>query len=359
MNRKILYIDDKEANLHAFKALLRRDYQVYTATDPNEAIDVIQEEEVALVVADYKMPKMTGVAFLEKVRQEFPGTVRILLSGHADINAVIESVNRGEVFRFIKKPWIEQLLLNELNNAFELYDTKENLALKNEELENAYKELSYFTYSAAHNLTGPVATVQGLTRLLRDEPEMHNEYLGYIDDTLHAMNTHLRNIISFNKNKIDQVLWEEVDLKKFFATMMADFKFYPGFSEMDVNVSVSQDGTFISDNTRLNLICSNLIINAIKYQDENKEKRWLNVDCHCKDGVTKINIEDNGIGIAPENLKRVTQIFFREASDRLGSGIGLFIVGQTLHKLNGSFQIESEKGESTRISVTLPSGVVE
>lgn len=354
-NRTILYIDDKEANLRAFKALLRRDYRVFISTDAQEAFDTIAREDIALIIADYKMPRMTGVAFLEQVRQRFPNTVRMLLSGHADIDAVIESVNRGEVFRFIKKPWIEQLLINEIKNAFELYDAKQHLQQKNKELETAYKELSYFTYSAAHNLTGPVATVQGLTNLMRTEPERQEEYLSYIEDTLQALNNHLRNIISFNKNKLDRVTLESIDLQSFFRNLMGDFTYYPGFSDMDVQLQVAQSDNFTCDATRLNLICSNLVINAIKYRDTSKSKQTLHVHCECQEGNAVITVLDNGVGISESNLEKVTEIFFREASDRLGSGIGLFIVAETLEKLNGTLKIESEKGAYTRIHLHIPS----
>jgi len=355
LNRKILYIDDKEANLKAFKALLRRDYEIFTCSDPLEAIELVEKEGVALVIADYKMPVMTGVAFLEQVRLRFPHTVRILLSGHADINAVIESVNKGEVFRFIKKPWIEELLINEINNAFELYDTKQNLEYKNAELERAYRELSYFTYSAAHNLTGPVATVQGLVSLIRDEPEKQAEYLEYIEQTLHVLNNHLRNIISFNQNKLEKLEYESLELSSFLSDILGEFRFYPGFDALDVHVNVQQDSTFVSDMSRLNLILSNLVINSIKYRDIRKPKHELSIRAHCTEGYLELRIRDNGIGIEKENLSRVKEIFFREATDRLGSGIGLFIVNETIEKMGGEMRIESEKGHYTEFIITLPS----
>lgn len=355
MNRRILYIDDKEANLLAFKALLRRDFEIFTCSDPLEALEMVEREDIALVVADYKMPIMTGVAFLEQVRIRFPHTVRILLSGHADINAVIESVNKGEVFRFIKKPWIEELLINEISNAFELYDTKQNLEFKNQELERAYRELSYFTYSAAHNLTGPVATVQGLIGLMREEPEKQTEYIEYIEQTLHVLNNHLRNIISFNQNKLEKLEVESVELSVFISDMLTEFRYYPGFDTLDVEVAVQQKGTFLSDLSRLNLIFSNLIINCIKYRDVHKSTHLLSIRCTCEEGYMMTRIRDNGIGIEKENLDKVKEIFFREATDRLGSGLGLFIVNETIEKMGGNMRIDSEKGHYTEFVISLPS----
>ncbi len=354
-NRKIIYVDDKQGNLNAFKALLRRDFHVLISTQPQEALEMIGKEQVPVVITDFKMPLMNGVVFLSKVRELYPDTVRILLSGHADIEAVIESVNKGEVFRFIKKPWIDELLINEIKNAFELYDTRQSLHGRNKELRLAYEELAYFTYSAAHNLTGPVATLRGLLNLIKTEPEQTEEYLEYLDQTLDALNVHLTNIISFNKNKIDEMSPKEIDFEALLSGLLLEVSRIPGYADLNVDLKINQSGSFTGDSSRLTLIFSNIILNAIKYQDKEKQHRELIIRVDATEELMKAEFRDNGVGISEENLPRIFDIFFRESTGQLGSGIGLYIVKQAMDRLNGVMKVESEKGIYTSVVAEIPS----
>ena len=101
----ILLLDDEERILNALKAIFRFKYQVYTATEGAQALDLLRRHRIHVVVSDQRMPTMTGVEFLRQAREIAPSTVRILLTGFSDLSAIIDSVNDGEVYRFINKPW--------------------------------------------------------------------------------------------------------------------------------------------------------------------------------------------------------------------------------------------------------------
>ena len=143
MNKiNILYVDDELNNLNAFKAALRLKYNVLTAISGEEAINILRKNPVDIIITDQRMPKMTGVEFLESIISEFPDPIRILLTGYADMNAVINAINKGKVFHYLTKPWNETELELTINRGYELYkqkiDEKElnyNLSLTNEQLE--------------------------------------------------------------------------------------------------------------------------------------------------------------------------------------------------------------------------------
>ena len=126
----ILYIDDEEQNLISFKAVFRRDYQIFTALSGEEAIEILKEEDIHLIIADQRMPGMTGVEFLEKIIPEYPDIVRIVLTGYSDVDAIIQAINKGQVFRYISKPWDETELKIAIENSRQLYQ----LQLKNTQL---------------------------------------------------------------------------------------------------------------------------------------------------------------------------------------------------------------------------------
>lgn len=132
----ILYLDDEEHNLAAFRATFRRDYQIYTATSGREALQILREHPVQLIVTDQRMPEMTGVQFLEAVIPEFPDAVRMILTGFSDVEAIIKAINTGRVFRYITKPWEEQDLRATIKGAFEYY----TLQQKNRQLLLALQE---------------------------------------------------------------------------------------------------------------------------------------------------------------------------------------------------------------------------
>jgi response regulator RpfG family c-di-GMP phosphodiesterase len=119
---KVLYLDDEENNLIAFTALFRREFDVFTTTSPQEAVAYLNANEVPIILSDQKMPELSGVEFFELTLNDFPNAVRILVTGYADIEAVIDAINRGQVYRYVAKPWNENDLRVCLLNAAERYE---------------------------------------------------------------------------------------------------------------------------------------------------------------------------------------------------------------------------------------------
>jgi two-component system NtrC family sensor kinase len=140
--RRVLLVDDEPNVLRALKRVLRRiPWDLQTANSGEEALQLMAESPVDVVVCDYRMPGMTGVDFLRQVRDRWPDTQRLMLSGQADQSAILEAVNRSEIFRFIPKPWEEADLLATIHSALSAatlaQENRRLLALtlaKNEEL---------------------------------------------------------------------------------------------------------------------------------------------------------------------------------------------------------------------------------
>lgn len=138
----VLYVDDETNNLISFKATFRRDYKIFTANSGAEGLEVIRNNEIHLIISDQRMPGMTGVQFLEKICVEFPDAVRMILTGFSDVEAIIDAINTGRVFRYITKPWNETELRMAIENARQMYSLQKrnkhlvlDLQSKVEELE--------------------------------------------------------------------------------------------------------------------------------------------------------------------------------------------------------------------------------
>lgn len=138
----ILYVDDEMNNLISFKAVFRIKYNVLTAISGEEAIKLLKNNTVDIIITDQRMPNMTGVEFLESILDEYPDPIRILLTGYADMNAVIDAVNKGKIFHYLTKPWNEEELDMTITRAYDVYRSRmeekemtQKLSLSNEQLE--------------------------------------------------------------------------------------------------------------------------------------------------------------------------------------------------------------------------------
>jgi len=137
----VLYIDDEINNLNSFKAAFRRDFDIFTAISAKEGRKILDSQEIGVIITDQRMPVMTGIEFLESILTIYPDTIRILLTGFSDINAVMDAINRGQVYKYMVKPWQNDELKMYIENALEIYNLrKENKDLARK-LQIAYAEL--------------------------------------------------------------------------------------------------------------------------------------------------------------------------------------------------------------------------
>ena len=128
--------------MNSFKAGFRRLFNVFTAESASEGLKVIETDDIHVIITDQRMPVMTGIEFLESIIPKYPDPIRILLTGYADINAVIDAINKGQVYRYIQKPWMDEDLRINIEKAFEIYmlrkenrELTEKLLVVNEQLE--------------------------------------------------------------------------------------------------------------------------------------------------------------------------------------------------------------------------------
>lgn len=123
----VLYLDDESHNLTAFRAAFRRVFKVHVTTEPTEAVQLLREHPIEVVISDQKMPALSGVEFFELIMSDFPDPIRMLLTGHADIDAVIDAINKGQIYKYISKPWNEAELQGLVEEAADQYRRKQSV----------------------------------------------------------------------------------------------------------------------------------------------------------------------------------------------------------------------------------------
>lgn len=117
----VLYIDDEKSNLTTFKAAFRRDFNIFLAESANDGFDIMKNNEIHVLLTDQRMPKKTGVEFLSSIIEEFPHTIRILVTGYTDMEALVDAVNKGHIFKYIAKPWDNDKLKEIIIKSYEVY----------------------------------------------------------------------------------------------------------------------------------------------------------------------------------------------------------------------------------------------
>lgn len=350
----ILFIDDELNNQNAFYASFRRQFKVFTASSGAEGLEVLEKEKIHVIIADQRMPQFTGVQFFQKVRRSHPYPMRILLTGYTDIEALEDAVNKGEIYRYIKKPWDDKEVELAIRNAFEIYYTREQLRIKISELEKTNDELNRLVYSTSHDLRSPLASIMGVLNLAKLENSVKdpNGYLEMIGICAVKMDDYIKKIIEYYRSVRVEEANDPIDFKKIIQENIQLHKMQNPAIRFDV--SVIQDIAFVNDVFRMTVIFDNLISNALKYQKPEEKNQKISIEVRVTAEKAIITIEDNGIGIAEKDLTNIFTMFFRSTSNATGLGIGLFIVQEAVSKLHGKISVQSELGKGTKFSLEIP-----
>lgn len=356
---RVLYLDDEENNLRSFKAAFRREYDVYTAENSEKAFDIVKSVKPHVIFSDQRMPVTTGVEFFNAIRQVFPDPVRILITGYTDVNDIIEAINRGHIYRYITKPWSEQEIRVAIDNAYDLYVTKRELDKKIEELEKSNHELSSFIYRASHDLRAPVASALGLVRVALHEVKDATavDYLRKIEDSTEQLDVLVSNIIDFYKNSREHEVVEEFEFEQLIGDVVENVRSHLDTDDALIDCNIDQQNRFKADVFRLRVVLSNLISNAIKFKKHDQEKARVEVRINSDLNEATIEVQDQGVGIIQDHLKRIFEIFFKGNNPQSGSGIGLYIVKEALDKMGGSIKVDSKPDEGTLVTIKIPNQI--
>ena len=211
---RILFVDDEENVLRSLKRLfMSEDYTVLTALSGPDGLAVLKEVEVPVIVSDQRMPVMTGAEFLEKSRELSPDSVRIILTGYADVEAAIGAINRGGAYRYVSKPWNDNELLLVIKDAFDKYRlVKENKYLteltiqQNDELKKWSTELEFYVQQHTIELTNQNKELKKLNAKLKNNvSEVLGSLSGLIELRNRSMRNHSNNVALLSKSIAEEI----------------------------------------------------------------------------------------------------------------------------------------------------------
>ncbi|KAB2912675.1 MAG: response regulator [Bacteroidota bacterium] len=141
---KILYVDDEVGNLVGFKSTFRQLYDIKTAVSAKEGMEILDANPgIEIIITDQRMPEMTGVEFLTAIKDKHTEPIRILLTGYTDFSALVEAINKGQIYRYLQKPWNEDEIKVVVNQAYEIFDLRRKNRELMKSLERANEQLEF------------------------------------------------------------------------------------------------------------------------------------------------------------------------------------------------------------------------
>ncbi len=354
---KVLYVDDEINNLIGFKASFRINYTVFTASKTDEASAILENNpDIRVIFCDQQMPEKTGVQFFEDIRTRFPHPMRILMTGYADIEAVIDAINRSHIFRYVKKPWIEADIISAIDEANKFYVNNSIILIKNQELEKAYIELDKFSYSVTHDIRAPLASILGAIEISGYIDDIHEikGMLKMMEDSARNLDTYVQNIHDHYNIRRGELKIEEINFNELAKEQEDFFKLTSRLNNVRFTISILQKEAFRCDKVTLNIILNNLLANAFKYQNNENSNKFVEWDVCVSRGSVTICVRDNGIGIEEKYFVQIFKMFFRASSKQTGSGLGLYNVKDALLRINGEITVDSSVGKGALFTVVIP-----
>ncbi len=232
----------------------------------------------------------------------------------------------------------------------------DKLKENNHELNKLNKELDSFVYRISHDLRSPIASTMGLVNIAKIENKREKiyGYLDLIDRSMKKLDEFILDILDYSKNNRLEIIYEEIDLKKLLDELLLHFNTTIEKKQIKVINNIIEKTNFTSDRNRISIILSNLISNSIRYSNNYVDQSYIQLEAYRNETNFVISITDNGIGIPDKYQYDIFDMFFRVSNTGNGSGIGLYIVKETLLKLRGEIKLQSIEGKGSTFSVILP-----
>ncbi len=237
----------------------------------------------------------------------------------------------------------------------ELSEREKSEKEKNDLLQKINTELDQFVYSVSHDLRSPLSSIQGLVGIgkISNDPDEIKKCFALIEDRVKAQYFFINEIIEIYRNNRAELKPEKLHLKTVVQEVVKETSFESGASGIDFKVTINEELFIKTDKVRLKSIFFNLIGNAIKYHDDEKSNKFIEVGAHQNNSTVEIFVEDNGKGISEEHLPKIFDMFYRASNDSKGSGLGLYIVKEMTTKLGATVAVHSEISKGTKFTLQL------
>lgn len=263
---------------------------------------------------------------------------------HLNIHPIIDQYGQIERFFSIQRDITKQ---KEVEQAIQRH---------NDELTKTNQELDNFVYSVSHDLRAPIASSLGLIELIGSETDQNEiqKLLLLQKKSLQKLDNYIQDILNYSRNARLQVEVEPIDIEELVREILAQFSYLYERNKIEITIHIEGNSTFYSDKRRLMIIFNNLFSNAIRFFNPYQEEPYIKLSATINAEQVMMSVSDNGIGIEEKHLNKIFEMFYRATDVKPGSGLGLYIVYESVKKLNGKVEVSSKFNSGTTVNLTLP-----
>lgn len=384
----ILFVDDEENNLIAFKNAFFRHYNIFTAPSALKGLEILEKQTIHLVITDQRMPQISGLEFLKTVKVKYPLAIRMIITGYSDVEVIMQAFNELDIFHYALKPWNNQELKIIIDNALNKYQLtsdniylirklqqaneslEEKVTLRTQELEQ--KNLEYAQLNAlkdklfsivSHDLRSPLASLSSLVKMFLTYKDIFtaeeiNQAMSDMQHSLVDVTEMLNNLLSWAQAQIQNTA-PVLMAHSIGGTLKKNINTYQAMAAHK-NIAIltelpAEDFQVQIDENMTSLILRNLISNAIKFTPEHGK---ITLSSVIKQEYATISVTDTGIGIAEETIAKLFSnehlITSLGTAKEKGTGLGLKLCKEYIEKQGGVISVKSQLQKGTVFSFTVP-----
>ena len=377
----VLYVDDERGNRVVFETSMKAEFNVRVASEPQEALDVLEANDVAVIVTDMRMPTMSGEELLRVAKERWPQSIRMVVTAYSDIDPILRAINEGLVARYIIKPWVRTELTQVLRWATEAWAlSRDNAAVHRRLMETErLATLGSISGMLVHDLKQPLMSLAVNAELLHELAEFAPvlrqaiehvsipnrsslvemiDELGQVTEDIKTSIEHLNTLISslrgFSVQRRDMnapVSTDPLPILRHAMSVCQELA-------VKVRAQIGYDGPGELPRVRippteLTQVMINLVANGAQAVAARGEPNGK-VEIHASQsaGMLVLEVKDDGVGMTPDVLKRVGTPFFTTRAQ--GTGLGLAQCQRLIGTAGGRLAIDSEFGKGTTVTITLP-----
>ena len=248
-----------------------------------------------------------------------------------------------------------------LNSISDTYDQFESLADENTELKKTNEQLDHFVYSVSHDLRAPLSSMKGVVMITEEDTKepLTLEHMQLLKGSIHKLDHFILDVLDYCRSKRLEIKAERIDFKELIESISDNLRHMnSGNRNVDIKVTITQQKDFRSDKIGVGIVLNNLVSNAIRYQNPMSNQPFVNIEVEATGDTANIIVKDNGIGISKEVQLKIFDMFYRVSDETDGTGLGLFLVKETIEKLHGKIHVESELGKGSVFQILIPNNVI-
>lgn len=382
MKLTIMFVDDEPRILKAIRRVVRQEpYNTLFVEGGVEALEKMGANPVQVIVSDLNMPEMDGLTLLRTVRQDYPDTIRIVLSAVTELDPILEAIHTGNIYRYITKPYEPRELLLILRQALDVWrnqkekrDLQEQLAEQNRLLETRVRErtaqllamqrpaeLGRYAAQIVHNLKGPLQAIVGYTSMAKMSLTNGNPSLETIAGQLAHVESAADNLARIVSGILQHAKSSErfdnqwIQLNQLIEDELHFFDANDVYKyEVEKQINLDEELPPIWANPlNIQQIIDNLVHNSLDAMRDSQTKR-LTITTYCEKDAVCMSIADTGTGIDAQILPHIFQPDFTTKPLEKGTGLGLASVKTMAESYGGRVEVRSNESHGAIFVVCLP-----